>query len=160
MRIGIFSFRAFDRRLARLAAPISSGVRQGGRICPPPPAGRVRLNTPAGRGLTSHQMHKRKIHHFKIHPSHDLTAGHNDRPPMPACQLVWRQFSPHSTRRTMQRRDTGNAAGTSAPTPYPVADKRRPRLHRATRHRPLPPPAHVFWRFFRAPNVNTARLAY
>ena len=33
MRIGIFSFRAFDRRLA---APISSGVRQGGgRICPP-----------------------------------------------------------------------------------------------------------------------------
>ena len=51
MYIGIFSFRAFDRRLARLAAPISSGVRQGGgRICPPP-AGRVRLNTPAGRGL-------------------------------------------------------------------------------------------------------------
>ena len=37
MCIGIFSFRAFDRRLARLAAPISSGVRQGGggRICPP-----------------------------------------------------------------------------------------------------------------------------
>ena len=36
MRTGIFSFRAFDRRLARLAAPISSGVRQGGgRICPP-----------------------------------------------------------------------------------------------------------------------------
>ena len=51
MCIGIFSFRAFDLRLARLAAPISSGVRQGGRICPPPPAGRVRLNTPAGRGL-------------------------------------------------------------------------------------------------------------
>ena len=53
MWIGIFSFGAFDRRLARLAAPISSGVRQGGggRICPPPPAGRVRLNTPAGRGL-------------------------------------------------------------------------------------------------------------
>ena len=25
---------------------------RGGRICPPPPAGRVRLNTPAGRGLT------------------------------------------------------------------------------------------------------------
>ena len=35
MCIGIFSFRAFDRRLARLDAPISSGVRQGGRICPP-----------------------------------------------------------------------------------------------------------------------------
>ena len=50
MCIGIFSFRAFDRRHARLAAPISSGVRQGGRICPP--AGHVRLNTPAGRGLT------------------------------------------------------------------------------------------------------------
>ena len=50
MRIGIFSFRAFDRRLARLAAPISSGVRQGQNM-PPPPAGRVRLNTPAGRGL-------------------------------------------------------------------------------------------------------------
>ena len=53
MCIGIFSFRAFDRRLARLAAPISSGVRQGGggQNLPPPPAGRVRLNTPAGRGL-------------------------------------------------------------------------------------------------------------
>ena len=49
MRIWIFSCRAFDRRLARLAAPISSVVRQGVRICPP--AGRVRLNTPAGRGL-------------------------------------------------------------------------------------------------------------
>ena len=36
MRIGIFSFRAFDRRLARLAAPISSG----GRICPPPSGAR------------------------------------------------------------------------------------------------------------------------
>ena len=52
MCIGIFSFRAFDRRLARLAAPISSGVRQGGGAeSAPPPAGRVRLNTPAGRGL-------------------------------------------------------------------------------------------------------------
>ena len=51
MRIGIFSFRAFDRRLARLAAPISSGVRQGAEYAPPP-AGRVRLNTPAGRGLS------------------------------------------------------------------------------------------------------------
>ena len=35
MCIGIFSFRAFDRRLARLAAPISSGVRQGGQNLPP-----------------------------------------------------------------------------------------------------------------------------
>ena len=44
MCIGIFSLRAFDRRLARLAAPISSGVRQGGggggRICPPPSGAR------------------------------------------------------------------------------------------------------------------------
>ena len=42
MCIEIFSFRAFDRRLARLAAPISSGVRQGGggRICPPPSGAR------------------------------------------------------------------------------------------------------------------------
>ena len=46
----MFSFRAFDRRLARFAAPISSEVRQGQSM--PPPAGRVRLNTPAaGRGL-------------------------------------------------------------------------------------------------------------
>ena len=51
MRIGIVSFRAFDRRLARLAAPISSGVRQGGGAEYAPPAGCVRLNTPAGRGL-------------------------------------------------------------------------------------------------------------
>ena len=52
MCIGIFSFRAFDRRLARLVAPISSGVRQGGGGAEyAPPAGRVRLNTPAGRGL-------------------------------------------------------------------------------------------------------------
>ena len=39
MRIGIFSFRTFDRRLARLAAPISSGVRQGeGAEYSPPPS--------------------------------------------------------------------------------------------------------------------------
>ena len=36
MRVGIFSFRAFDRRLARLAVPISSGVRQGGGQNMPP----------------------------------------------------------------------------------------------------------------------------
>ena len=40
MCIGIFSFRAFDRRLARLAAPISSGVRQGGQNLPPPSGAR------------------------------------------------------------------------------------------------------------------------
>ena len=66
MCIGIFSFRAFDRRLARLAAPISSGVRQGGRICPPPPAGRVRLNTPAGRGLRSNIFNKVYIRELEI----------------------------------------------------------------------------------------------
>ena len=43
MRIGIFSVRAFDRRLAHLAAPISSGIRQGAEYAPSP-AGR-RLNT-------------------------------------------------------------------------------------------------------------------
>ena len=42
--------RAFDCRLARLAATIGSGDKQGGNISPP--AGRVRLKTPAGRGLT------------------------------------------------------------------------------------------------------------
>ena len=52
MCIGIFSFRAFDRRLARLAAPIGSGVRQGGRICPPPPPSGARsAEYPSGRGL-------------------------------------------------------------------------------------------------------------
>ena len=57
MRIGIFSFRAFDRRVSCLAAPISSGVRQGGRICPPSgarsaeyPSG-ARVNTRNGGGL-------------------------------------------------------------------------------------------------------------
>ena len=40
MCIGIFSFRAFDRRLARLAAPISSGVRQGGGQNLPPSGAR------------------------------------------------------------------------------------------------------------------------
>ena len=39
MCIGIFSFRAFDRRLVRLAAPISSGVRQGGAESAPPQRG-------------------------------------------------------------------------------------------------------------------------
>ena len=48
MCIGIFSFRAFDRRLARLAALISSGVRQGGRICPPPPSGARSAEYPSG----------------------------------------------------------------------------------------------------------------
>ena len=51
MCIGIFSFRAFDRRLARLAAPISSGVRQGGggspsgaRLAQYPSGARVRIS--------------------------------------------------------------------------------------------------------------------
>ena len=50
MRIGIFSFRAFDRRLARLAAPISSGVRQGGggQNLPPPPSGARSAEYPSG----------------------------------------------------------------------------------------------------------------
>ena len=48
MCIGIFSFRAFDRRLARLAAPISSGVRQGGQNLPPPPSGARSAEYPSG----------------------------------------------------------------------------------------------------------------
>ena len=53
MCIGIFSFRAFDRRLARLAAPISSGVRQGGgggaESAPPPlPSGACSAEYPSG----------------------------------------------------------------------------------------------------------------
>ena len=57
MCIGIFSFKAFDCRLARLAAPIRSGVRQGGRICPPSgarsaeyPSGALVNLRPAGEG--------------------------------------------------------------------------------------------------------------
>ena len=43
-------FEDFRSRLARLAAPIGPGVRQGAESPPPPPAGNiVRLNTPAGR---------------------------------------------------------------------------------------------------------------
>ena len=60
MRIGIFSFRAFDRRLA---APISSGVKQGAEYAPPPSGARsaeypsgARVNglniSPAARRLT------------------------------------------------------------------------------------------------------------
>ena len=63
MRIGIFSLRAFDRRLARLAAPISSRVRQGGGAEYAPPAGRVRLNTPAGRGLNINENCKALFYH-------------------------------------------------------------------------------------------------
>ena len=74
MRIRIFSFRAFDRRLARLAAPISSGVRQGRQNLPPPPAGRVRLNTPAGRGLTRALL--------GLWIFHRLLGGAFERPPM------------------------------------------------------------------------------
>ena len=49
MCIGIFSFRAFDRRLARLAAPISSRVRQGGgQNLPPPPSGARSAEYPSG----------------------------------------------------------------------------------------------------------------
>ena len=55
MCIGILSFRAFDRRLARLAAPISSGVRQGEQNMPPPSGARsaeypsgARVNTRTG----------------------------------------------------------------------------------------------------------------
>ena len=49
MYIGIFSFRAFDRRLARLAAPISSGVRQGGGAeSAPPPSGARSAEYPSG----------------------------------------------------------------------------------------------------------------
>ena len=48
MRIGIFSFRAYDRRLARLAAPISSGVRQGGAEYAPPPSGARSAEYPSG----------------------------------------------------------------------------------------------------------------
>ena len=48
MCIGIFSFRAFDRRLARLAAPISSGVRQGGAESAPPPSGARSAEYPSG----------------------------------------------------------------------------------------------------------------
>ena len=49
MRIGIFSYGAFDRRLARLAAPISSGVRQGGGAeYAPPPSGARSAEYPSG----------------------------------------------------------------------------------------------------------------
>ena len=48
MRIVIYSFRAFDRRLARLAAPISSGVRQGAEYAPPPPSGARWAEYPSG----------------------------------------------------------------------------------------------------------------
>ena len=48
MCIGIFSFRAFDRRLARLATPISSGVRQGAEYAPPPPSGARSAEYPSG----------------------------------------------------------------------------------------------------------------
>ena len=48
MRIGIFSFRAFDRRLVRLAAPISSGVRQGGGAEYAPPSGARSAEYPSG----------------------------------------------------------------------------------------------------------------
>ena len=48
MCIGIFSFRAFDRRLALLAAPISSGVRQGGGAESAPPSGARSAEYPSG----------------------------------------------------------------------------------------------------------------
>ena len=51
MRIGIFSVRAFDRRLARLAAPISSGVRQGAEY--PPPSGARSAEYPSGARVDS-----------------------------------------------------------------------------------------------------------
>ena len=54
MYIGISSFRAFDRCLARLAAPISSGVRQGGaESAPPPPSGARSAEYPSGARVNS-----------------------------------------------------------------------------------------------------------
>ena len=55
MCIGIFSFRAFDRRLARLAAPISSGVRQGGQNLPPPSGARS-AEYPSGARVKSSRL--------------------------------------------------------------------------------------------------------
>ena len=45
----MFPLRAFDRRLARPPPIIGSGVSIGDNIYPPAP--RVRLDTPAPRGL-------------------------------------------------------------------------------------------------------------
>ena len=59
MRTGIFSFRAFDRRLARLAAPISSGVRQGGRICPP--SGARSAEYPSGARVKDEENRKMSV---------------------------------------------------------------------------------------------------
>ena len=42
---------SFRLPFSRISTTIRSGVRQGGQNLPPPPAGRVRPNTPAGRGL-------------------------------------------------------------------------------------------------------------
>ena len=54
MCIGIFSFRAFDRRQARPAAPISSGVRQGGgQNMPPPPSEARSAEYPSGARVKS-----------------------------------------------------------------------------------------------------------
>ena len=65
MCIGIFSFRAFDRRLARLAAPISSGVRQGGQNLPPPPSGARSAEYPSGARVNG-QFLKFKRHSFRL----------------------------------------------------------------------------------------------
>ena len=58
--------RAFVCRFSCLSTTIRSGVRQGEQNLPPPPAGRVRPNTPAGRGLTGQKGQELVEHVFKF----------------------------------------------------------------------------------------------
>ena len=98
MCIGIFSFRAFDRRLARLAAPISSGVRQGGRICPPPSGARS-AEYPSGARVN-----------IRIH--HCLGCIR----PMTAAQEM-QLNTPHSPLPGVYSPDDANSGRDSNPTP-------------------------------------------
>ena len=59
---------------------ISSGVRQGGGQNMPPPAGRVRLNTPAGRGLKglSHLVQSCLLYRSCMSKDSARSTGHVD----------------------------------------------------------------------------------
>ena len=122
--IGIFSFRAFDRRLARLAAPISSGVRQGGQNLPPPPSGARSAEYPSGARVkhkaahtqpttspTASRQTQQKARRLDVGPGAGSVGSNVTLLPM-YVKLLFYSHKQLETRCTRIERDTGREGGT------------------------------------------------